>query len=348
MLDWKKTLVQPDNSIKEAISVLDKGGIQMVMVVDSKLKLLGSLTDGDVRRGILAGVNLTESVTRIMRKNPMTVSPDALHHEVKSLMITQQFRQVPVVRADGCVVGLRLFADLSEHAKKDTVIVLMVGGLGTRLNKLTEGCPKPLLKVGGKPILETIIEMLASQGFWKIYLTVNYKAEMIMEYFGDGSSFGVEITYINEKERMGTAGALSLLPQKPSERFIVMNGDLLTKVNFSHLLDFHAEHKSEGTMCVREYDFRVPYGVVNIEDAKLVGIEEKPLMRFFVNGGIYVLNPAVLDLVKEKSFLDMTTLFESMLQEKLPTSVFPIREYWIDIGQIDDFNRASTEFDSEF
>jgi len=220
---------------------------------------------------------------------------------------------------------------------------LMAGGLGSRLGELTKDTPKPLLKVGTKPILEVILENFISHGFHRFYISVNYKAEMIRDYFGDGSRWGVEIRYLHEHKRLGTAGALSLLPDNPTLPVLVMNGDLLTKVNFRQLIDFHNETNSKATMCVREFELQVPYGVVQIANHRLRAIEEKPVQRFFVNGGIYVLSPDMLQFIPEDSFYDMPTLFDEIIARGEETSVFPIREYWIDIGRADDFERANDE-----
>ena len=217
----------------------------------------------------------------------------------------------------------------------------MVGGLGTRLRPLTEKTPKPMLPVGGKPILQTIVDEFVSYGFIDIIMCIGYKSHVIQEYFGDGSKFGANIEYVLEDKRMGTAGALSLLKNKPTEPFFVMNGDLLTNVNFEHLHNFHVSNDSMGTMCVREYDFQVPYGVVNLYDSKIVSIEEKPVHKFFVNAGIYVLDPTVLKLISENNFLDMTDLFSRVIGENKNTAAFPIHEHWLDIGCIDDYQHAN-------
>jgi NDP-sugar pyrophosphorylase family protein len=220
----------------------------------------------------------------------------------------------------------------------------MVGGLGTRLRPLTENLPKPMLKVGDKPILQTIVEKFAEYGYVNIVMCVNYKSHLIQEFFGNGSEFGVNIEYVLEKQRMGTAGALSLLHNKPEEPFFVMNGDLLTNINFEHLHNYHVENSSIGTMCVREYDFQVPYGVVNVENSKILSIEEKPTHKFFVSAGIYMLSPEALSYIPENEFYDMPTLFEKLINEKRNTISFPLREYWLDIGRIDEYKKANAEY----
>jgi NDP-sugar pyrophosphorylase family protein len=223
-------------------------------------------------------------------------------------------------------------------------VVLMVGGLGTRLRPLTEETPKPLLRVGGKPILQTIVERFAAHGFTDFIFCVNYKAQMIRDHFGDGGRFGVRIEYIEESKRMGTAGALGLLPERPAEPFFVMNGDLLTNVNFENMLQYHLQNRAKASMCVREYDFQVPYGVVNIEEGLIRSIEEKPVHRFLVSAGIYMLDPSCLDLIPENAYYDMPALFERIVEEGGRAVSFPLREYWLDIGRMEEYERAKREY----
>lgn len=220
----------------------------------------------------------------------------------------------------------------------------MAGGVGSRLRPLTDDTPKPMLRVGDRPLLETILENFIEYGFHHFYFSVNYMADVIKDHFRDGSRWGVSIEYLHEVERLGTAGALRLLPGRPPNELLVMNGDLLTKINFSHLLDFHAAHGSSGTMCVKEYELQVPYGVVNIDNHRITGVDEKPVKRFFVNAGIYVLQPDSLDLLPASGYFDMPSLFEKMIASRRETAAFPVREYWLDIGQMADYDRANGEF----
>jgi NDP-sugar pyrophosphorylase family protein len=224
----------------------------------------------------------------------------------------------------------------------------MAGGLGNRLRPLTEDVPKPLLKVGRKPLLETILETFRSHEFRNFYISVNYKAEMIKAHFGDGEKWKCTIRYLEENDRLGTAGALGLIPETPTQPLLIMNGDVLTNVDFSSLLSFHGEHQAKATMCVREFDFQVPYGVVNIDEHRITGIVEKPVHSFFVNAGIYVIDPELLSFVPKSGSFDMPDLFASALDKGMPTAAFPIREYWTDIGRIDDFHRANGDYASIF
>lgn len=266
----------------------------------------------------------------------------------KKRMRERKLKQLPIISNDNVLQHI-LFSDELELAiKKDNKVVLMVGGLGTRLRPLTETVPKPMLNVGNKPILETIIESFKNYGFSNFILSVNYKKEMIMDYFQDGTHLGVNIEYIEETKRLGTAGALSLLLERPMEPFFVMNGDLLTKINFEQLLDFHNETNSTATMCVREYEYQIPYGVIETDNHKLLSIVEKPVNKSFVNAGIYVLNPAVLNYVPSGDFYDMPELYKKLINEEEKVAVFPLREYWLDIGRMDDYEKANNEFDTEY
>lgn len=345
---WKEALVGQGRSIKEAIQILDKSGLQIVLVVNEATELLGTITDGDVRRGILKGISLENPVIQIMNPKPLTAKTNESRQSLLSVMKARGINAIPLVDDQNKVVGLDTLNSLIGTEKRPNHIVLMAGGLGSRLGELTADCPKPMLKVGGKPLLETILDNLIEHGFEKFYISVNHKAEVIRSYFGDGAKWGVKIEYIQETQRLGTAGALSLIPVEPKESILVMNGDLLTKVNFSQLLEFHINNKASATMCVREYDFQVPYGVVKIDKHRILGIDEKPVQKFFVNAGIYALEPAILKDIPANTFLDMPSLFEKVIQKKEEAVVFPIREYWLDIGQLADYQRANGEYKAIF
>lgn len=255
---------------------------------------------------------------------------------------------MPVLDADGKVVEVKLIDDLAVPAQSDHWVVLMAGGLGSRLRPLTDDIPKPLIRIGNKPILETVLTGFIKAGFGKFYISVNYKGEMIREYFGDGSAWGVEVNYLEEHDRLGTAGALSLMPERPTQPFFVMNGDLLTTVNFEQMLKYHREHQAFSTVCVREHSITVPFGVVEFDDHRLIGIREKPTQKFFVNAEVYLLDPGVLDHLDANEPVDMPSLIERTIASGKPSVVFPLREYWIDVGQLGDLQRASDEFKGIF
>lgn len=346
--DHSKITIPPDAAILSAIKAIEAGGIQIAIITDNTSKLLGTVTDGDIRRGLLKGVGLDQPVNLVMNEKPRVLRAGQGRAAAIELMRRLSLHQLPVVDDDGRVVRIELFDDLVAPQDSGTWVVLMAGGLGTRLRPLTENVPKPMIPVGGRPLLETIVRNFESQGFREIFLSVNYKSEVIQAHFGDGLNFGVTIDYLVEKERLGTAGALSLLPRRPSAPMIVMNGDLLTSINFRQLVEFHREQRALATMCVREYAFQVPYGVVQTDGPKLMALIEKPVHNFFVNAGVYVIEPAALDLLPKGQQFDMPQLFERVTACGGTASVFPIHEYWLDIGRFDDLDRAQDDFSKMF
>ncbi len=352
MKDWKSSLVPPTASIADAIRAIDQGGAQICLVVDAEERLLGTVTDGDVRRGILNSTPLDAPVTVVMNEKSIVAESSDSVAVLKRLMETSMVRRLPLVDSRRRVIGLILYESIFEHQQPyDNWVVLMAGGLGTRLRPLTEDTPKPLLPVGGRPLLETILRQFIEHNFRRFVISVNYKAEMIKESFGDGKRMGLEIRYVQEDQPLGTAGPLSLVEEATgplNSPIIVMNSDVLTKVNFMSLLDFHREQKARATMCVRECNFQVPYGVVESDGHRILAIKEKPVQSFFVNAGIYVLNPEIVRLVPDATRYDMPTLFERVVAEGEMASAFPIREYWLDVGRIPDLARATDEYDTIF
>ena len=348
MIGWEKILLLPTTTIMNAISIIDTSAMQIALVVDHERRLLGTVTDGDIRRGILKGLSLDRNVSEIMYQNPTVVKQGVDKDTIISIMKTKKLLQIPVLDARNRVVGLEIWDELFKARTQDNCVVLMAGGQGLRLRPYTESCPKPLLRVGDKPILETILGNIIGYGFRKFIFTVNYKAKMIEEYFGDGKEWGVQIQYIKEDKKLGTAGALSMLPEKPAKSFIVMNGDLLTKINFQQLLDYHQDHTVKATVCVREYYSNLPYGVVKITDHYIDHLEEKPRQHFFINAGIYVLEPSIISSIPVNTYLDMPDLIRKLLQKNDKVAAFPVREYWIDVGSESDFIKAKSEFNEVF
>ncbi len=334
-----------DSTIKEALEVIDKAAMQIAVVTDSDNKLIGTITDGDLRRGFLKGLDLNQNIEKVIFRNPTVATINHTKEEILKLAVSKKIHQIPVVDDKGKVLGIQEIQELIEPKNKTNKVFLMVGGLGKRLRPLTENTPKPMLKIGNKSILEIIVERFAQYGYTNIVMCANYKYHAIKDFFGDGSKFGVNIEYILEKKRMGTAGALSVLREKPLEPLFVMNGDVITNVNFDHMMNYHMANNSIATMGVKEYDIMVPYGVVNTHKGVIKSIEEKPSHRFFVNAGIYILNKEILDLVPKNKFYDMTDLFEEIIEKKLKGISFPIYEEWTDIGQEDELERARVEYD---
>jgi dTDP-glucose pyrophosphorylase/predicted transcriptional regulator len=345
---WKNVLIQPDTAIIDAIKIIDKGSLQIALVVDASNKLVGTVSDGDVRRAILKGILLDRPVSEIMFTKPTVANCYESRESILATMKAKRLRQIPIVDQSGYVIGLDSWDELLNIQERNNIVVLMAGGLGTRLGELTKDCPKPLLRVGNKPVLETILENCKEYAFKRFYISINYKADMVKEYFGDGSRWGVEIHYLEETDRLGTAGALALLPETPTLPVLVMNADVLTKINFKHLMEFHEEHKSVATMCVREYEFQVPFGVVELDNHRLKNILEKPTHQFFVNAGIYVLNPEAVSIVPKNEYFDMPALFDKLFETQVETAAFPIWEYWLDIGRKADFDQANGDYDEVF
>lgn len=334
-------------TIGDAVRAIDENAIQIALIIEGG-RVCGTLTDGDVRRAMLHGFTLMDPVTNAMNPNPKTALAGETREAVLLRMKQFSIRHMPVVDESGTLLGLETIDDLCAVKRLQNHVVLMAGGFGRRLAPLTDECPKPMLQIGGRPILETVLMNFIEYGFQSFSVSVNYRAEMIMDYFGDGSRWGVRIDYLRENEPLGTAGALSLLKKRPDLPLILMNADILTKVNFHHLLDFHAAHDSRATMCVREYQVQVPYGVIKVDGYHILEIQEKPTERHFVNAGIYVLDPEVLDLVPRGQRIDMTELFSRTITLSMPHAVFPLREYWIDVGQHLDFRNASADFERTF
>ena len=342
-------IVSPETSIIDSVKSIEAGGIQAALVADAQGRLLGVATDGDIRRGILRGVSLSEPVKQVMNPKPAVLGPSASREEALALMNRLRIRQLPMTDSEGRITGAHHVDTPGDSPdRQGHWVVIMAGGLGTRLHPLTQTTPKPMLPVGGQPLIEIIVRNLVAQGFTRIYLSVNYMAEVFKGHFGDGSAFGADIRYIEETSRLGTAGALALLPDTPPGPFLVMNGDLLTSVNFRNLIAFHHESHGLCTMCVRDYRIQIPYGVVETEGAKVVGISEKPQKSFFVNAGIYVVEPSLLERITPGDHLDMTTLLEKVIAERGRVNSFPIHEYWLDIGHFDDLQRARLEFAGVF
>ncbi|MFY0665848.1 MAG: nucleotidyltransferase family protein [Natronospirillum sp.] len=345
MKQWQRTLVSADLPMVQAISVLNESGLRILLVVDAECRLRGTVTDGDIRRALLNGYSLDVPLDQVMNPEPVSAPLNWSRSKFAKVMQEHQVLQLPIVSHDNKVVGLETLLTTSDFPKRDNAIFLMAGGFGTRLRPLTDECPKPLLKIGGKPILEIILEGFIAAGFHRFFISTHYMGDKIRDHFGDGTRWGVTIEYVEEKVPLGTAGSLSLLPEVAlNSPVFVMNGDLLTQLNFNSLLDFHIEHQSMATMCVREHEFQIPYGVVKNNGQSIASIVEKPTEKFFINAGIYVLSPALIKTVPEKTKLDMPDLFLKAIGGGHSVNMFPLHEYWMDIGRLEDFKRAQHDF----
>lgn len=339
---WREAVLSPSASIKQAITTLNETGLQIILVLDAHDTLLGTLTDGDIRRGLLKGLTLDDAIESAMRSNSLVVPPEMGRDMVLQLMKANRLRQLPVVDTGHKVMGLHLWDEIAVPSFPNTMVI-MAGGLGTRLRPHTESCPKPMLPVAGKPMLEHIIERAKAEGFAHFVIAVQYLGHIIEEHFGNGEQFGVRIEYLRETTPLGTAGGLSLLTPRPELPFIVINGDVLSDIRYGELLDFHTRHAAVATMAVRLHEWQHPFGVVQTQGVDIVGFEEKPVARTHINAGIYALSPEALGGMAANSRCDMPTLFEQLQAMGKRTVAYPMHEPWLDVGRPDDLNRANAE-----
>lgn len=341
--------IPPDAPVRVALEKIDRNGTGMVLMVDDAGKLLATVTDGDLRRGLLHGANLETPVCKTWglspeqhRAEPVTGSIDADPAALLAVLRERAVRQLPLLDATGKVAGLAALENLLPSEAVPIEAVIMAGGFGTRLKPLTDAVPKPMLHVGDKPILERIVNQLQQSGVHRVQMTTHYRPDAIKDHFGDGSSFGLDIDYVTEDQPMGTAGALGLI-EESDEPILVMNGDILTRVDLRAMIAFHREHNAELSVAVRQYDVPVPYGVINCDGAYVQSVEEKPVLKFFVNAGIYLLEPSARRSIPKGRRFDMTDLIQALNAEKRAVVAFPIVEYWLDIGQHVDFERAQED-----
>ncbi len=337
---WRKSLLHPDASLRQAIRNLDETALQIVLAVSADGTLLGTVTDGDIRRGLLRGMDMSSSIDTIIFREPLVVPPQLSRDTVLQLMRANKIHQLPVVDGDRRVVGLHLWDELMVPEWRPNLMVIMAGGQGSRLRPQTENCPKPLLLVGGKPMLEHILERAKANGFQHFVVAVHYLGHMIEEYFGDGSRWQIKIEYLREDSPLGTAGALALLNPRPNLPFLVSNGDVLTDIHYGEVLDFHCRHQASATMAVRQHEWQHPFGVVRTKGVDIIGFEEKPVTRSHINAGIYVLEPESLNALAAGEHCDMPTLFGRLQERAARTIVYPMHEPWLDVGRADDLERA--------
>ncbi|MDK2744680.1 MAG: nucleotidyltransferase family protein [Nitrospira sp. BO4] len=341
--EWRKAILPKGARIQQAIRSLNESSCQIALVVLPDGTLQGTLTDGDIRRGLLRGLDLNSAIDTIIQREPLVVPPELSRDTVLQLMQANRVHQVPVVDGSRRVVGLHLWAELMEPPQRANLMIIMAGGEGTRLRPHTEHCPKPLLPLGDKPMLEHIIELARAEGFVRFVLAIHYLGHMIEEYFGDGSRWQVQITYLRESSPLGTAGALGLLQARPELPFVVTNGDVITDIHYGKLLDFHIRHEATATMAVRVHEWQHPFGVVQTQGVDIVGFEEKPVARSHINAGVYALDPEALSVLSPESYCDMPVLFERLREKAKRTVAYPMHEPWLDVGRPDDLSRAIAE-----
>lgn len=339
---WRKSLLPANATLQQAIRNLDESALQIALVVSADGTLVGTVTDGDVRRGLLRGLGMNSPIDSIIHREAMVVPPQMSRDVVLHLMQANVINALPVVDESRIVVGLHLLNELLAPVQRSNIMVIMAGGQGTRLRPHTENCPKPLLPVGGKPMLEHIIERAKAEGFQYFVLAIHYLGHMIEDYFGDGSRWQVQIDYLREESPLGTAGAISLLNPRPDAPFLVSNGDVLTDIRYGELLDFHCRHGASATMAVRLHEWQHPFGVVHTKGVDIIGFEEKPIARSHINAGIYVLEPDALDTLIAGKHCDMPTLFNLLRESGARTIVYPMHEPWLDVGREEDLRNANS------
>jgi dTDP-glucose pyrophosphorylase len=338
---WRRALISPEATLGDAIENLNAVGIKLALCVDTEGRLLGSVSDGDLRRGLLRGLTMQDSVLEIANPSPLVVPEGVDCTMVRDIMKVNKVLQVPVVDAEGHLVGLHLWDAIDRSTSHDHTMVIMAGGKGTRLRPFTEQCPKPMLPVAGKPMLQHIIERAKSQGFRRFVLSLNYLGQLIRDHFEDGAAYDVQISYVEEDEPLGTAGALSLIQPRPDGAFVVTNGDVLTDIDYLELIQFLERHNAHGVMAVRLYEWTNPYGVVQMEGVNIMGFCEKPVLRSHINAGVYAFTPAVLESLEPNRHCDMPLLFDRLREANYRTVAYPMHEPWLDVGRPDDLERAN-------
>lgn len=344
---WCQAILPANATIAEAIRNLDKIAIKIVLVANETGVLEGTISDGDIRRGLLKGLDMNSPLTGIIHHDALVVPPEMGRELVMQLMLANKIQQIPVVDEQHKIVGLHLWDEITTPPIRPNLMVIMAGGLGTRLLPHTENCPKPLLSVAGKPMLEHIIERSKLEGFNHFVIAIHYLGNMIEAHFGDGEQLGVQIDYLREKSPLGTAGALALLNPLPDVPFVVTNGDVITDIRYGELLDFHTRQAATATMAVRVHEWQHPFGVVQTQGVEIVGFEEKPIARSHINAGVYALEPAALSVLTANAHCDMPTLFERLQANKKRTVAYPMHEPWLDVGRPMDLQLANIQSQSK-
>lgn len=346
LVDASNVVLKKEATMLDAIATIDRTDARIALIVDVKGKLVGSVTDGDIRRGILKGESLRAPVENIMHAYPHALPLTTPRHQILGMMESAGIRQVPLLDKTGAIAGIVTYDDLlgQRHATRPNPVIIMAGGKGQRLLPITSDIPKPMVQVGNKPILEWIIKRLQHQGFHDFHLAVNYLGHVIEQYFGDGSRFDCRISYTKEKEFMGTAGALSLLKKEFKHPLVVTNGDILASIDFGDVIDFHSTSNAMATICARSHNMQVPYGVLQVKDGALVSIEEKPVYEDLISAGMYVLNPEVLSTIPTDRSTDMPSVLTALVKNKKKVVVYTLQDEWRDIGRHDELEQVRQQF----
>lgn len=335
--------VYNDYSIRQTLQVIDSGAKGIVLLVDAERKLRGTITDGDIRRAILHGISLDESIESIVHYNPISLRQNMTKEEIKYTFIKKAVKDIPIVDNHNKVIDLISINDILLPEGKENPVVIMAGGLGTRLKDLTKEIPKPMLKVGQDPMLYHIINNFKQYGYNKILLSVNYKAEIIENYFQDGFAYGVKINYIKENKRLGTAGGIKLAEDYIEKPFFVINGDIFTNLNVENMMKFHIDNRFDITIGTRKHSFQIPYGVIEVENNNIKEIREKPVINYLINGGVYCLNPDLIKYIPEDEYFEITDLINICIEKGKKVGSFQIEDYWMDIGKLEDYNRINQD-----
>lgn len=335
--------ISVNSTLKDAVEALEKGNLKIALVIDENNSLKGTVCDGDIRRALLKGLELSSSIHSSMITNYLSVNSETFDERIIEMMRENGVLHIPVISKENKFIGMHVHENILFKKEKISLpnsVLLMAGGRGKRLMPLTENCPKPLIKVNGKPILEIILEQCINAGIVNVYMSVHYLSNKIIDHFGDGGKWNVKINYLHEKIPLGTAGALTLLPENLKNPLLVMNGDVLTRLNLNEILSFHDNQKSSATICVKEHNIQIPYGVVDVEGYNLEGFVEKPTYKFLINTGVYIINPEIFAYCEKDRYLDMPELLTFAKEKNNKISVCPIHEYWIDIGNQSSLEKA--------
>lgn len=349
MKNWHSILLHQSSTIRDAMRSLDQGSLRICLLVNEHNQLLGTVTDGDIRRALLRDANMDDAVSLVMNTNPITTEQDSSREQRLQLMNQHDLTAIPIVDAANKVVGLETLHQAIAPQKHDNPVFIMAGGFGTRLQPLTDHCPKPMLRVGDKPMLEHLINQFVELGFHDFYISTHYLPEIIRNHFGQGEKWNVSIQYVHEEQPLGTGGALGLLPSGlPDMPLIMMNGDVLTKLNYAQLLRHHMNRNFDATVCVREDEHRVPFGVIETENQLITSVVEKPTYRYKINTGIYVLNQDIVRSVQPGQRIDLPALLEQHRNQGKHIGTFTSYDYWLDIGQMKDYQKAQRDLESYF
>ena len=325
----------------DTIKNLESSGLQIVILIDQENRVIATITDSDIRKGFADGLKINQKIFPYANKKPQTVTNDATYDEIKSLFrINPGFKAIPVVDNKNKLIGCHFIDEFLNRGVIDAPFLIMAGGFGKRLGKLTSNCPKPMLKIGDKPILQHIIEKAKKDGFFNIFISTHFLSHIIENYFEDGKKFDVNIKYLKEERPLGTAGCLQLLPEIKTP-IVVTNGDLISKIGYKTILDFHYSVASSATMAVVEHKIQHPFGVINSDGINLTSFEEKPIWKTNINAGIYVLNQSVIKLVKRNEVVSMPDIFKRVQMRNKKTTIFPIHEKWMDLGTPQNLKKAN-------